>query len=173
MNKLVASDVYPMPLMADLLNVFQGMKMFSSVDLMAGFNQIPIEHESKKYWSIITTKGVYLWETLPFGPKNGPATCQRMLNGLISGLHHSVGFVDDIITASQNFDDHIADLERLFTRIEDSGLKLSYEKSKLFRKEVNFMGLKVTEAGIMQPMKRYSNFAIGHGRKLRQNLRVT
>ncbi|MCW4334348.1 MAG: RNase H-like domain-containing protein, partial [Candidatus Thiodiazotropha endolucinida] len=57
-------------------------------------------------------------------------------------------YLDDIIVFSKTFDEHMAHLETVFERLEQSGLKLKAKKCYFFSKEVTFLGHTVSENGI-------------------------
>lgn len=53
-------------------------------------------------------------------------------------------YLDDIIVYSENFDQHLAHLERVFQRLKDHGLKLQPKKCKLLQTEVQYLGHQVS-----------------------------
>ena len=63
---------------------------------------------------------------MPFGLATAPATFQRLMHGVMSDFMYNFALVylDDILVFSKTFDEHIAQLDRLFGRIEQTGLKL-------------------------------------------------
>ena len=49
---------------------------------------------------------------------------------------------------SKTFDEHLTQLDRIFSRIEETGLKLKTLKCQLLRREVNYIGHTVSAHGV-------------------------
>jgi hypothetical protein len=52
---------YPIPRVADLMNVFQGAVKFCSLDLCQTHQQLLLSEESKKITAISTYKGLFIF----------------------------------------------------------------------------------------------------------------
>ena len=63
---------------------------------------------------------------MPFGLKNSPATFQRLVNTVISGLDGC----DDVIIHNNTFEDHLQSIRNLFDRLSDANLTINLSKSK-------------------------------------------
>ena len=59
-----------------------------------------------------------------FGLCNTPATFQRLMQVVLSGLEWDCCFVyiDDMLVASKTFEDHLRHLQLVFERLERAGL---------------------------------------------------
>jgi len=87
---------------------------------------------------------------MPFGLKNAGATYQRLMDRVLAPMigKNMQAYVDDMVVTSQVKDQHVVDLEELFTTIAKYRLKLNPEKC-VFRVEAcKFMGFLLTERGI-------------------------
>ena len=63
-------------------------------------------------------------------------------------------YLDDIIIFGKSFEEQLAGLREVFSRIRSANLKLKPTKCSLFRRSVSFLGHIVSEQGIsMQPEK--------------------
>ena len=60
------------------------------MDVNAGYWQIPMNKKDQHKTSFITDSGLYEWNVMPFGLTNAPATFQRYLDGILSGISTSV-----------------------------------------------------------------------------------
>jgi hypothetical protein len=71
--------------------------------------------------------GTFEWVVMPFGLKNAGATYQRVMNSI---FHDMIGkymevYIDDIVVKSQDFDDHLKNLEKAFIRMRKHQLKMN------------------------------------------------
>ena len=64
---------YPLPDIDDIVSSLGGSKYYCKLDLAKGFWQIPVEQTSKKVLTIITHRGTFCFNRMPFGHKNSPA----------------------------------------------------------------------------------------------------
>ena len=76
LNKITRKDTYPLPRIDDLLEAFRGCKWFTSLDLAAGYWQVPMELKDIEKTAFITPDGTYEFLVMPFGLCNAPATFQ-------------------------------------------------------------------------------------------------
>lgn len=90
----------------------------SSVDLSAGFFQIPISPESTKYTAFNTCFGTYKFLRLPMGLRTNPRSSQMLLDKELDGLtfRSMLCYLHDILVTSETFDEHLSDLTALFER---------------------------------------------------------
>ena len=82
------------------------------MDMVWGFSQIQLTERAQRIWTIVTSAGLKRWKYLPFGPKQGPGICQSFNDHAFGDLEATVIFVDDFCTASDTFDEHIADVKK-------------------------------------------------------------
>ncbi|GBM97532.1 Transposon Tf2-9 polyprotein [Araneus ventricosus] len=61
-------------------------------------------------------------------------------------------YIDDVLVASKNEEEHISHLRILFKRFQDQGIRINPSKCNFGKSQVNFLGYKITEKGI-QPME--------------------
>ena len=76
LNLITTRDVYPLPRIDDSLAALQTGAWFTTLDLTAGYHQIPMEEDSKDKIAFITADGLYEFNVLPFGLTNAPACFQ-------------------------------------------------------------------------------------------------
>ena len=60
----------------------------------------------------------------------------------------SLVYLDDIIVLGKNFTDHLQNINLIFQRIRDAGLKLQPPKCRFFQEEVAYLGHIVSHEGI-------------------------
>ena len=87
---------------------------------------------------------------MPFGLTKAPATFQRLMESCLSDLHLNwcIIYLDDVIIFSKTPEEHIAQLEAVFKKISDAGLKLKPSKCEFFKKRICYLGHIVSNKGI-------------------------
>ena len=86
LNSKTKSDSFPMPRIDDCIAHIGGAKYVSKLDLMKGYWQVPLTERAKTLSAFVTPDGFYQYKVMPFGMKNSPATFQRLINTITSGL---------------------------------------------------------------------------------------
>ena len=69
-----------------------------------------------------------------------------VLSGISSDC--ALAYLDDIIVTGKSFEEHLDNMELVFDRLRQHGLKLDIDKCKLFATEVEFLGHIVSRNGI-------------------------
>ena len=167
LNKDTDQDAYPLPVIVDILDKLGNLKFFSAFDMTAGFNQIPMKEECKKYTEFSTSQGHFEYNRMPFGLKNAPATFQRMIDSAFRGLIGTCCFayIDDIVIFGNTIDEHNKNQEKLLKRIQELGLRLEPNKCEYLKPELEYLGHLITKDGIKpNPVK---NEAIKNFRELK------
>ena len=150
-NARTKHDSYPLPRTDTCLQSMHGSTYFSTLDLYSGFNQILLDKQDACKTSFSTARGSFQYVTLPFGLQGGPATCQRLMNTIMTGHpldKRLVIYMDDLITHAPSFDDALEALAEVAFRLLKANLKVKTSKCILFQKSVSFLGHKVSADGI-------------------------
>jgi len=56
-------------------------------------------------------------------------------------------YVDDVIIFSKTDEDHVKDVDWVLTKLLEAGMSVSQEKSKFFKKIVEYLGFIVSQGG--------------------------
>ena len=129
-NAVTTPDRYPLPLIQYLFDQLGGSTVFSTLDLKAGYWQIPISEDSIPKTAFRCHRGLFEFLRLPFGLRNGPAVFQRIIDNIMGDLIGKICLVylDDIGIFSTNDTDHVAHLQIVLNRLRDAGLRLNSAK---------------------------------------------
>src|SRR5260364_32192 len=76
LNSVTEKDIYPLPLIEEVLEAFHGARWFSSLDLASGYRQVAMREEDKRNTTFITKFSTYKFNVMPFGLCNALATFQ-------------------------------------------------------------------------------------------------
>ena len=149
-NDLTLKDSYPLPRIDDSIDTLRGSKWFSTLDLASGYWQVPMDSKDIDKTAFTTPFGLYHFTVMPFGLANAPATFERMMEQVLSGLHWEICliYIDDVIVFSRTFEEHLVRLHQVLSRIKEANLKLSPSKCKLSRHSVEYLGHVVSQGGV-------------------------
>ena len=88
---------------------------------------------------------------MPFGLRNAAQTFQRFIDQVLHGLDFVYTYIDDLLIASYNEDDHESHLRTLFERLEQYGVVVNPAKCELGVPSLQFLGHRINQHGI-QPL---------------------
>ena len=131
----------------------------SLLDAYSGFSHLLLSIAMQRLLTIVTSKGLMRWTTLPFGPKNAPPEFQAAVNEIFQELipRYLRIFVDDLCARTGRWTPGLKALEsrelvyehlRLLDRIGDiairEGLMFKFPKAQFLKELVEVVGF---EAG--------------------------
>src|SRR3954462_1543529 len=109
-----------------------------------------MNEENKEKTAFITHKGLYEFNVMPFGLRNAPGTCQRLMNYILQdyiGKFVAV-YLDDIIIYSKTFEQHIDHIKTIFKALRKAILKIKLKKCYFCFPNISFLGHIVGRDGI-------------------------
>ena len=122
----------------------------STLDLASGYWQVELTENDRQKTAFCTTEGLYEFKVMPFGLCNAPATFQRLMDIVLTGLQWTscLVYLDDIIVLGRIFTEHLSNLGSVFSRICDAGLKIKREKCSFLKEKVKYLSHIVSKEGI-------------------------
>lgn len=150
---------FPLPLIS-LIKARIGAKKakyYAVIDLTAGYHQIPLHENSRKYTAFRTLTGLYHWLRLPFGLKGAPAYFQSiMATVVLAGILYTAceTYLDDILVFGTTEDEYFSNLEKVFDKLSEYDILANPEKGKFGMSEVDYIGHHFTCEGVTHNRER-------------------
>lgn len=76
---------------------------------------------------------------MSFGLRNAPATFQRLMNMVVSGLEGCALYLDDMVIYSNTWEEHLARIESLVDRLSDAHLTVNLTKCEFAKATVVYL----------------------------------
>ena len=126
LNAKTVKDAFPLPRIEECLDMLQGVRFYSTLDLASGYWQLELEPEDRHKTAFTTKPGLFEHVKMGFGLCNAPVTFQRAMNLVLSGLTWKsvISYLDDIIVLGNNYNQSLTHLEQVFQRLRQYRLKL-------------------------------------------------
>ena len=154
LNSLTIPDRMPMPILDEVLHKLSGATVFSSLDLLSGYWQLPLEEASKPLTAFSTHKEHLQFEVMPFGLCNGPLSFVRLMREVLGDIPNVFCYIDDIVCFTKDEKSQLETLELVFEKLQKAGLKVKLKKCRFMAKELEFLGHTISADGIhMQDSK--------------------
>ena len=150
LNKQTIKSTWPIPSIEETFDTLEGGAYFTSIDMSAGFNQVPMEESSQDYTASSLAFGSFKWLRTPMGLTGSPPTFQCLVEKFLVGLtwKNCVPYLDDIIIFSSTPEEHLERLRLVFQRFRAHNLKINPDKCDFFRMKVQFLGHIVSKDGL-------------------------
>jgi cleavage and polyadenylation specificity factor subunit 1 len=147
LNTITIPDRYPVPHIQDFSSNLVKSAIFSKIDLVRAFHQIPVAPQEVHKTATITPFGLFEWTRMPFGLRNAAQTFQRFIDEVIRGLPSCYAYLDDILVYSKSKADHDIHLHALFTRLTQYGITINPTKCSFAQTALDFLGYRVSAHG--------------------------
>ena len=135
LNTQTRKDAFPMPRIHDVIDALSGSKYYTTVDLLSGFWQTPMQESSKQYTAYtVGMLGFFQCECMLFELCNAPATFQHLMTNCLGEQNYStcLVYLDDVVIYSSTQEEHVKRLQAILEHFHLHGLKLKPSKCKLF-----------------------------------------
>ena len=120
-NKVTINDPYPLP--KDLIANIDSSIFITTLDLTKGYYQVSVNPQHREKTAFVTPYGKYEFLIMPFGLISVPSTFQRLMDGLLNGLHDfTVAYLDVVIIIhSDTWENYLNHMEIVFDELREAG----------------------------------------------------
>ena len=125
-------------------------KVFSKADLRSAYHMLNIAEPFRDLTAIITQENLYRFTALPFGLCSAVAVFELVMAHVFGNLDPTElsHYLDDFLCHSTDVESHFIILEQFLRTVVAFRMKLSPEKCFFFRKEMEYLGVMVSERGV-------------------------
>lgn len=163
LNKLLLDDSEPIPRIDVLLAEIGPKNVFSKFDFTKGYWQVPMAQDSREKTAFSCRSGLYQFKYMPFGLKTAPAVYARLMRKVFAGIPNTFHYFDDVLVATETWEEHLAVLRTVFTRIREAKLTIKPRKSEIGSQTVTFLGHKIGQSKV-EPMDKTLDKILGSRR---------
>ena len=147
LNDVTMADRYPVPHIQDFASQLAGASIFSKIDLVRGYHQIPVAADDVSKTAVITPFGLIEFLRTPFGLKNAAQTFQRLMDTVCNRLDFVFVYLDDILVSSTSAEQHMLHLREVFHRLSTHGLVINVSKCQFGATTIDYLGHQITSQG--------------------------
>ena len=122
--------------------------MFSKVDLLHGYHQIPLHEESRYITTFVTHSGIYRYKRLVQGATSALEIFQYQIAKLFTKEELIFNICDDILVGGRDKNEHNKNVRRCLTILEENGLTVNPGKCIWGAAEVTFFGHVLSSKGM-------------------------
>src|SRR5882724_5922490 len=154
LNKITRKDQYPIPLVTNLLNQLGSTKVYTKLDLHAGYYNVRVAAGHKWKMAFQTHYGSFEFLVMLMGLTNSPATFQAFMNHIFRDMTDIfiVIYLDDILIFSDSLEDHRVYVRCVLECLCEYNLHSKPEKCLFHMQKIKFLGFMVTPTGISMGM---------------------
>ena len=150
LNSVTVGHAHPLPRIDDILDSLRDSKYFTMLDLASGYWQISVDEHDRHKTAFATLNGLYEFNRMPFGLSTAPATFQRTMDIILSGLTYAIClcYLDDVIIFGRDINEHCERLETVLLRLREHNLRVKLSKCKIAVPQVAFLGHVISQSGV-------------------------
>lgn len=156
LNAKTVRDLFPIPVVDELLDELKAARFFTKLDLRSGYHQVRMHPDDIHKTTFRTHHGHFGFVVMPFGLTNAQSTFQALMNEVLRPfLRKSVlVFFDDISIHSASYADHLRDVRAVLSVLREHSLFIKRSKCSFPERSVSYLGHIIDEHGVsMDPTK--------------------
>jgi len=106
LNSRAIPDRYPVRHIHDYAHHLVGCTIFSTIDLLRAYHQIPVHQDDVQETAITTPFGLFKFPFISFGLRYAAQTLQRFIDEILRVFDFCFAYIDDILVFSRSPQGH-------------------------------------------------------------------
>ena len=159
LNQMTIKDALPLPRIDEIFTSLHKDYCFVALDLLMSYHQIPVRAVDRPKTAIITHKGLFVFNVMPFRLCNAPAPFQRLMEGIFPDEigKDLAAYLADLLMYALRHAEMIPILDRTLGQLGDAGLKCKPRKFLVFPDSIQYMGHIMKEGKIAADRSKMDN----------------
>jgi hypothetical protein len=157
LNNWTVKNVYPLPLISEIMNKTKCAKFFTKFDVRWNYNNVRIKTEDQGKAAFKTNRGLFKPTVMFFGMCNLLATFQAMMDSIFSDMieeRRVIVYMDDILIFAENQEELLEWTKQILQQLWEHNLFPKPKKCKFNKTTMEYLGLIIQEGKLsMDPIK--------------------
>ena len=121
LNNATIPNRYTILHIQDFTATLHGTTIFSKLNFVQACYQVPVEPLNMPKMVVITPFGQFVFVLMPFGLQNAAWTFQCFMDHVLHGLIFAYNYIDDLLIASEDSEEHKIHLRMVFEHLQTTG----------------------------------------------------
>lgn len=147
-NAFTVPDCFPLPNMEDCVDNLGSARYVSKLDLLRGYWQVPLTFRASDISAFVTPDSFRPYTVMAFGMSNIPATFQRLINIVLSGVTKCNAYLDNLVVYSADWPEHVSLLWTLFGHLDKLLLTLILAKCEFGHETITYLDKEVGQGQV-------------------------
>ena len=147
-NAVTKPDYFPLPRVEDCIDRVGAARYVTKLDLLKGYWQVLLTPRASEISAFVTPDSFMQYTVMAFGMRNAPATFQRLMQRVLSGVANCEVYLDDVVVYSADWQTHVETLSVVFQCLQDASLTLNLAKCEFAKATITYLGKKVGQGQV-------------------------
>ena len=150
LNAVTVRNMFPIPVVDELLDELHSAVFFTKLGLSSGYHQVRMFAADIDKMAFQTHHGHFEFLVMPFGLTNAPSNFQALMNEVLCPFlrRFILVFFDDILIYSKTWSEHLQHIRAVFDTLRAHGLVLKRSKCSFGEKSMAYLGDIITGNGV-------------------------
>ena len=174
LNKVTIMSRRRLLLMNEHRHRIQGAKLFTKIDLKAGFHLIRVREGDEWKTALCSRYGLYEYTVMPFGLANAPATFQDAMETIFRDMldRGLLIYMDDFLIDSETEEEYTQIVLEVLQRLKENNLAIAPDKCIWHASRVEFLGYIISSEGIEMALDRIETILKWQELKSKQDVQM-
>ncbi len=119
-NSMTKSDAFPLPRMEDCVERIGCAQFITKLNLLKGYWLVPLTASVSEIYAFVISGNLLQYSVMSFRVRNAPATFQRLIQRVLSGIPNCEAYLDDVVVYSHTWEEHLSSLDQAFQQLANA-----------------------------------------------------